>query len=180
MLLLQVRGDLPCHCDTLRTTTGHRSELVLISMFGSRNAVRAAWARFSKAPSRSGYREPVKVGEQSVTKANGIHYGVVSTPLERGILHTVIFHPLLGHNAPDTGTIYQVGPDADRRYFTRLARWCPVPFREAWREPLWRLGRKHGAIVELGGHGLEVWAVSTKRETWEPIVRDALIAKELR
>lgn len=179
-MLIEVDGDLPCYSDALRVRgDGWRSELVLLSMFGPRNAVRAAWAKLSKASGRRGRRESISVGGKSVAMADGVSYSTVSAPLERGLLHTVIFHPMLSHNAHDLGFIYQVGPDASRRYFDRLARWCPVPLRAAWRGPLWDLGRAHGAIVEVRGHGREVWHVTTTRDAWEPIVRDALVTKEL-
>jgi hypothetical protein len=179
-MLIEIEGDLPCHSDTLRVRSGGwRTELVLLSLFGPRNAVRAAWATLSKSSGRRGRTGSICVGGRNVGLADGVAYSTVSAPLERGLLHSVIFHPMLSHNAPDVGFIYQVGPDASRRYFDRLARWCPVPFRATWRSALWDLGRKHGSIVQVEGHGRETWHVSTKRDVWEPIVRDALVAKEL-
>jgi hypothetical protein len=180
MILLAIKGALTCHADALRVTgNGYRSELVLISMFGPRNAVRAAWATLSVV-GRRGRRESIQVGDTYIAKSERASYTTVNPPLERGLLHCVIFHQQLGHNAPDLGYVYQTGPDAERRYFDRLARWCPVPLRAAWREPLWDIGRARGAITEVTGHGREVWHVATKREVWEPIVRDALVAGELR
>lgn len=180
-MLLEVEGNLPCHSDTLRSKDeSWRSELVLLSIFGPRNAVRAAWATLSKVSGRRGRCGSISVGGKDVGMREGVSYSTVHAPLERGLLHTVIFHPMLGHNAPDTGFIYQTGPDANRRYFNRLARWCPVPLRSTWAEPLWDLGREHGTVVEVSGHGREVWHVSTTRDTWEPIVRDALISGKLR
>ncbi len=179
-MLLEIEGNLPCFSDTLRAQSGSwRSELVLLSMFGPRNAVRAAWASLSKASGRKGRRESITVGSTNVALREGVTYSAVNAPLERGLLHCVIFHPMLSHNAPDIGFIYQVGPNASRRYFDRLARWCPVPLRTSWRESLWDIGREHGAIVEMPGHGRDVWNVSTKRDVWEPIVRDALVSGEL-
>lgn len=179
-MLLEVKGDLPCYCDTLRTTgDGYSRKIVLLSLFGPRNAVRAAWAKLSKSASRSGYRESIDVGGQHVAKSND-SYSSVAAPLERGILHQIIFHHLLGHNAPDAGFLYQTGPDADQRYFDRLARLCPVPLRSSWREPLWALGREHGAIALLEGHGREVWQVATTGEVWQPIIRDAVVTGGLR
>jgi len=180
-MLLKIEGDLPCHSDTLRArSNGWCSELVLLSMFGPRNAVRAAWATLSKSSGRSGRTGSITVGGQSVRMSTDVAYLTVNAPLERGLLHCVIFHPMFGHNAPDLGFIYQTGPEAERRYFERLARWCPVPLRTAWCPTLWDLGRTHGAITPVDGHGREAWHVSTKRDVWEPIVRDALVAGELR
>ncbi len=181
MILLEVRGDLPCHTDTLRVrkVSNWRSELVLLSMFGPRNAVRAAWAKLSSA-ARRGVAESIDVGGTNIAKADNASYTTVTAPIGRGLLHCVIFHQQLSHNAPDIGFVFQTGPEAERRYFDRLSRWCPVPMRAAWRQPLWDLGRAHGAIVEINGHGREVWQVATTREAWEPIVSAALIAGELK
>jgi len=180
-MLIEVCGDLPCHSDALRVYgDGWRSELVLLSLFGPRNAVRAAWATLSKSQARRGRTGSIRVGDRTVGLAEGVAYTTVQAPLERGLLHSVMFHPLLSHHAPDRGFFYQVGPDAALRYFPRLARWCPVPFRTSWREALWDLGRAQGAIGYVQGHGREVWRVSTTRDAWEPIVRDALVAGKVR
>lgn len=174
-MLVEIGGALPCYSDTLRVHgEEYRSELVMLSLFGPRNAVRAAWANLSKSSGRRGRCGSITVGGRTVGMGEGIGYLTVSAPLERGLLHMVIFHPMFSHNAPDVGSFYQTGPDAGRRYFTRLARWCPVPLRTAWRSSLWDLGRKHGAIVQAEGHGREAWKVSTLTDTWEPIVRGAL------
>jgi hypothetical protein len=179
-MLLEIDGDLPCYSDTLRVTSeGWRSELVLLSMSGPRNAVRAAWATLAKTNGRKKYRESISVGNTHVVMGQGVGYSVAHAPLERGLLHSVIFHPMLGHNAPDVGFFYQVGPSAERRYFARLARWCPIPLRTTWSDSLWDIGRRCGAIVEVTGHGLSVWHVATTQAVWEPIVRDALVAGEL-
>jgi hypothetical protein len=179
-MLIEIEGALPCYSDTLRVCgEGWRSELVMLSMFGPRNAVRAAWASLSKSSGRRGRCGSITVGGRNVGMGEGVGYLTVNAPLDRGLLHTVIFHPMFSHNAPDAGSFYQTGPDAGRRYFTRLARWCPVPLRAAWRSSLWDLGRTHGAITQAAGHGREAWKVSTVTDTWEPIVREALLAGEL-
>lgn len=178
--ILRIEGDLACYSDALRTHgDGWRSELVLLSMFGPRNAVRAAWATLSSSYGRKGYRKSIKVGTSNVSLHESVTYSTVQVPLERGLLHCVIFHPMLGHNAPDLGYFFQVGPGADQRYFDRLARWCQVPLRATWRVPLWSIGCERGAIVELKGHGRDVWHVSTSADIWGPIVRDALLTGDL-
>jgi hypothetical protein len=184
-VLLEIKGDLPCYCDTLRVHTsddgGYRSraELVLLSMFGPRNAVRAAWAKLFKAASRGGHRDSIEVGEQHVSLSDRAYF-TVTAPIGRGLLHSVIFHSQLGHNAPDLGYLYQTGPAAERRYFDRLTRWCPVPMRTTWREPLWELGKAAGAVLEVRGHGREAWRVDTTREVWEPILTTAIREGALR
>lgn len=182
-MLLEIKGSLPCYSDALRVIPREHdygsAKIVLLSMFGNRNAVRAAWARLSKAASRSGYRESIDVGGASVAKSND-NYSTVFAPIGRGRLHCLIWHQQLGHNAPDTGVVYQAGPDASTRYFDKLAKRCPVPVRASWAPALWTIGRDKGAIKLLEGHGREVWSIDTSRETWEPILRDAILAGELR
>lgn len=178
-MLVEIDGDLPCHTDAFRVSgEGYHSGLVLLSALGPVNAVRASWAKLFKV---SGRRRSgsITVGGRSVGLMENIPYLTASAPLDRGHVHMVVFHPMLGHNAPDLGFVYQVGPDAPLHYFDRMARWCPVPMRPSWRAPLWALGREHGAIVPLTGHGREVWHVATTREVWEPIICGALSSKEL-
>jgi hypothetical protein len=149
-------------------------------MFGPRNAVRAAWATLSKVGSgRRRHRESIEIGGTRVSLKEETTYATVNAPLDRGLLHCVIFHPMLSHNAPDVGFFYQVDPDASRRYFDRLSRWCPVPLRASWRETLWALGENQGAIVEITGHGRKVWNVATTRDVWEPIVQNGILTGEL-
>jgi len=178
-MLVEIQGSLSCYSDALRVDGhGYHSALVLLSLFGPRNAVRAAWATLVKSSGRK-RTGSIAVGDTRAGLKEGVGYSTVSAPLERGLHHIVIFHPMLSHNAPDLGYVYQVGPDASRRYFDRLARWCPVPLRTSWCGRLWNLGRQAGAITELAGHGRDVWRVATTREVWEPIVRDAVVSGEL-
>lgn len=179
--LLEIGGDLPCYSDTLRTDgTGWRSGVVLLSMFGPLNAVRAAWANLHRVSGKRGRCGYISVGGRNVGLQENIAYSSATAPLDRGLAHILIFHPMLGHNAPDLGFIYQVGPDASERYFDRMARRCPVPLRKSWRASLWGLGRAHGAIVPIDGHGFDVWNVATTRDVWEPIVAAGIKSKELR
>lgn len=174
--ILVVDGALPCYCDTLRAFGGSYyggSTLVLLSLFGPHNAVRAAWADLFKATRRK-YVNGIRIGGQEVKRDNDLAYVSSSASLGRGLLHLVVFDPRLGHLAPAEEFFLQAGPNADELYFDRLSRWCPIPFRASWRARLWELGRAAGAITLLPGHGREVWRVTTTREVWEPIVTTAI------
>lgn len=171
---LQPIGDeLRCYADTLRYEEPGR--IVLLSMFGPRNAVRASWAKLVQHTRRT-YMPGIHVGGVYVSKEANTSYFSAHAQIGRGLLHTLLFHPHLSVNAPDTGCFYTLDAAG---YFARLAPRCPVPFRAGWADALWRLGLAAGAVRALPGHGREVWRVATTSDSWAPIVTAALAAGEL-
>lgn len=181
--LLEVAGDLACYCDTVRGTTRyydeHSLEILLLSLIGPTNAVRAAWAKLVAA-ARSKTAPSIRIGGYSAARNVDTTYHSATAPLGRGLLHLIMYHPSLSALAPATESFYVVGPDAEVSYFDRLSRWCPIPFRSAWRDVLWERGRAANVITLQPGHGREVWSVATTRESWEPIVVDALTDGSIR
>lgn len=141
-------------------------------MFGTRNAVRAAWASLFKAKSWTG----VRVGEEHLTRSEGVSYVSVHSPTDRNTLHTIVIHP---HATRQGGSFrksfLQLGPNAENRFFVRLTRECPVPMRTQWRDEIWRMGIEKRLIVLLNGFGLPLYEVKTEGDLWAEIVRDALV-----
>lgn len=173
---------ISCWTDSLRVSSNDRysTSLVFLSLFGPRNAVRALWARLfdersgglvlddSPAEYRCGYY-----------LMKGVKYISLSAPLGKQTLHQVVIHPEATHQvSPFLGHFYQVGPSPEERYFARLNRACPVPFRSSWREPLWRLGLQAGLIQALGGFGLPGYRVDTT-DAWAGVVKSAIEKGEL-
>lgn len=179
-MLLDVKVEgMSAYADVLRFEPGHYGNggsIVLLSMFGPRNAVRAAWARLSESTRKGRHSTSIAVGEFHVSKGEA-SYTTISSPLPgRGLTHTVIVHQQLQRNAPDIGFFYQVGPDADRRYYDRLARYCAVPLRRDWSAALWSLGITAGTVSPVVGHGLEVFRISTDADAWAALVKNAIVS----
>lgn len=181
-LVLEVEGDLTCYSDTLRTDGRYGADIVLLSLFGARNAVRAAWAKLAK-DSRKKYTEGIKVGERHVRRGEETGYMTTSAPLGRGLVHIVTFDLMLGRGAPDRGFYFHAAPstssNAPGTWYERLFRCCEIPLRVEWAPVLWDLGLAAGAIVELKGHGRCVWKVETGTKAWAPIVKEGILSRQL-
>lgn len=173
MFRVEAKG-MTCWSDTCRYV-GHR-DVVLISLFGPRNAVRAAWATFfnrKRWPS-------VEVGDDHARRVEDAAYSTIQTPMGKD-LHTIIVHAAATRqHSSFADAFFQVGPRAEERFFDRLARRCPVPMRPSWRDEIWRLGIEKDAIWPLAGFGLPVHHVRTEGEIWAPIVKEALVSGRLR
>ena len=167
-------NGLHCWADSVRLLSANywHQEVALLSLFGPRNAVRAAWARLSG-----------KVKHASLTLGDELHlklaetekYVTIQTPMSRQMLHVVLIHPAATHQysafAPQ---FLQIGPEPEVGYFSRLNRMCPIPFRPAWREPLWRIGLENKLITPLPGFGIPGYMVQTT-DVWAPFVKQHIL-----
>jgi hypothetical protein len=194
--LLPVRaGGFTCWCDSLRSYGG---ELVLMSLYGPRNAVRAAWAKLNSAERRN---PTIQIGDEEHGRAHGVLYATINTPMADGAdLHTILIDRRATRGGEDPAFYFQVGPDPHTRFFPRLAERCPLPLRAAWSADLWELGQSWAGDAEdvermggdegyrrsqlapisrLGGHGLPVYRVETGATAWGPIVKASLLEGRL-
>jgi hypothetical protein len=173
-------GGLTCWCDTFRytgTSTAWEKPLVMLSLFGARNAVRAAWARCA-GRKRNG--DLLHIGEDRVTLADDGKYITLQQPIGHQQLHLIMIHPLATHQCSVFATGFaQVGHDADVGYFSRLNRMCPVPFRPSWREPLWQMGLEAGLISSLPGFGVPAFKVAVAGDAWKAVVKQGITSGAL-
>lgn len=165
-------NGLKAWADSVRFFNLHsywRTEVAMISMFGPRNAVRASWARFLQKKSSG-----VQVGDQTACLVEGVKYISIQTPMTRQMLHVVLLHPACTHQfTPFADNFIQVGPEPEIRYFSRLNRMCPIPFRPTWREPLWHLGIENELIVPLPGCGMPGYVIHTTGK-WSEVVKSGI------
>ena len=169
-------NGLQCWADSARYSNAAywSHEVAVLSMFGPRNAVRAAWARLSDKK-----RSSVQIGQEHAALQQGEKYITIQTVMQRQMLHLVILHPAATHQySPFARTFVQVGAEPEVGYFARLNRMCPIPFRPAWRERLWDLGREHKLIQPLPGFGLPGYSIDAT-EAWAPIVKQGIMSGEL-
>lgn len=167
-------GKWRAWCDTVRATA--RGEIVVLSMFGPHNAVRAIWARMvgSRLPVVVGAADGMSDDDTYKLADDGAGYFRAQAPLDHQRLHTVLLHASTTHHASPFSTQFaQVGPRPEVAYFARLSRFCPVPLRDSWRESLWVLGQREGLIVELQGHGMPGYAVDAT-DAWAGVVRGGI------
>lgn len=173
MQRVEVKG-LSCWCDTFRysgASTAYDKPLVMLSLFGSRNSVRAAWARLV-GRKRNG--DALYIGDDRISLADDGRYITLSQPIGHQQLHLVVIHPLATHQASVFGPAFaQVGEDSATAYFARLNRMCPVPFRKEWCAPLWELGQQAGLIADLPGFGVPAFRV-TVGDGWSAVVKQGI------
>ena len=173
MIRVEAKG-MQCWSDTCRTS-GH-GVAVLLSMFGNRNAVRAAWATFfnrSRWPT-------IRIGEDHVSRMEDAPYSTVQAPLGKGLLHLIVVHgAATRQQSAFDDFFFQVGPRSEERFLDRFARRCPVPVRPSWQGEIWRLGLEKDLIWPLVGHGLPVYHVRTGVDAWGPVIKEAVVSGRL-
>lgn len=144
-------------------------DLAVLSVFGPRNAVRAAWARLAQRRHGS-----LTIGQSRACLVEGEKYVTIQTPMTRQMLHLIVIHPAATHQyTPFAKSFLLVGPEPEVRFFGRLNRMCPIPFRPAWREALWAMGREHGLIQPMPGFGLPGYKVDVT-EAWAPLIKSGI------
>jgi hypothetical protein len=125
------------------------------------------------------------VGDSYIELAENEHYVSISNMLSKQMLHMLIVHPAATHQvSPFSNGFIQIGTPEEclKRYYPRLNRMCPVPFRESWSESLWDLGLQNKMIVPLPGFGISGYVVSVTDKKleessgpgWATIIQTAL------
>jgi hypothetical protein len=159
----------------------YQSAAIMISLYGPRNAVRAAWAHFSSG--QKAHQRSLEIDGETVPPDENAHYVTLRSVLhDEAMLHMVILHPLATHQtSPSLPVFFQVGEDAEaqRRFYWRLNRACPVPFRASWQTVLWRLGREASLIEAVGGFGLPCYRVQAG-DAWAEVVKAGIVSGELK
>lgn len=175
LLKVKVEG-LECWSDSHRYDD--RGEIVLLSVFGPRNAVRAAWARLM----RDRKNGSVEVDDRQFHRGDA-DYTSMSSTLPRGVFHWALVHHDATHRvSPFAGGFYLVSPTPAQDFFPRLNRLCAMPFRPAWASELWSAGQQgeDAPIRPLPGHGVPGFYVSADVETWHRVVRDLIASGRIR
>lgn len=171
-------GGLQCWADGVRflNTAYWSQEIGVLSMFGARNAVRAAWARLSTKARHSSYLE---IGGKHACLVEGEKYVTLQAQMTRQMLHLVILHPAATHQYnPFAQNFLQIGPEPSVRYFPRLNRMCPIPFRQTWREWLWENGLENSLIKPLPGFGIPGYLIDAT-EAWAPLIKQGIESGKL-
>lgn len=170
---------MTCWADSYRKV-GY-SGLVLLSVFGNRNAVKAVWATLVGSSGKRNRHESVLVGEHYVRRMDDAVYSTIQAPLGEGQIHMVLLHASATQQSSIfESSFYQMGPSAETRYFARLSQLCPVPLRRKWRDDIWAIGLEGELIVPLEGFGMTIHQIDTTGEKWAPLVQKAIVEGKLR
>lgn len=176
MLRVEHKG-FECWSDGFRA---QGADLVFISLFGNRNAVRAVWASLLAEHGRKGYREGVSLGvggrygDERFSLARGVDYTTVSHPLDDRQVHVVLVHPgATTKVSPFDPSFFLLGDTPTVQYWPRFNRMCRVPLRAGWREQVWDLGVTARLIHPLSGMGIAGHAIDVG-DAWAEVVTSAL------
>lgn len=196
--IIPVKMDgLTAWCDGLRIS----KEIVFMSVFGHRNAVRAVWARLS------GKRNGLHVGDIWCRLAEGVQYATIAKPIGHQEHHMILLAPEASNRVSPFDTKFAlVTPTPERDWFSRFNRMCPVPVRREWAPLLWQLGREQivteeegttapddkttvttrkvtrtaGPIQPMMGHGMPGYVVDCTADSWLAVIRAGIRDGRLR
>ena len=145
----------------------------VLSLVGSREAVKAIWARLTK-----GEAAYLDMGPQVKT--------VRMNPQEGGKLLTErlpsgAFHGLLLSNAVLRGELVLCENEEDlpARFYHYLAQKLRLPLHSDWRGWLWDHALSTGMVAPLGSQRLHAFEVNLSVTNFEVEVRQALLAGKL-
>lgn len=145
----------------------------LVSLVGSREAVKALWARLMKG--EAAYFEN---GEQfRAVKMNTAEGAKLLT--ER--LPSGAFHGLLLSRALLQGEMVLCEYEADlpTRFYHYLTRKLRLPLHDTWSDWLWERALGTEMVEKLSSQWLHAYEVSLSVPDFEMVVRQALVAGEL-
>lgn len=167
----------------------NNGELVFLSMYGNRNAVRGCWAKLVGRPipakntrkSRGRY-----TGDEFKINVGGVD--ITINPEQRPLSvhsqyadqhHVVMLNPALSDFA-SAKLDYLLMLGDHTSLVARLSQFVSIPMRREWSEYLWRVGIEKKFIRKFEGFGTQVSSVSKDFNTWLDIVKAGLTSGEIR
>lgn len=169
--------NFSCWCDSYRAASLHYGgKVVLASLFGNTNEVRAIWAALIRGQQRGQYVQ-VKRGSDPHTYLSldeKSSYIQLRRPLDRQHIHIVLLHPeATTQLSAFEGYFHLLGAHPEQTFFNRLCRLCPVPMRASWRETIWALGVHYELIKEIPGYGVPAHTIYTDGR-WVEVIQNAV------
>lgn len=170
--LLKTKG-FACHVDEAVFGTSREGYAHLLSLVGSREAVKAIWARLMK-------------GETTVLHNEVRTYSVRMNPQDGGKLLTErlpsgAFHGLLLSKTVLRGelVICEREEDLPGRFYTLLSRQLRLPLHNSWKTWLWEHALAEEMVKKLRSQRLHAYELKLAVVNLEKAVREALVAGEL-
>jgi hypothetical protein len=145
----------------------------VLSLAGSREAVKAVWARLMK-----GEAAYLDMGQQvRATRMNTLEGGKLLT--ER--LPSGAFHGLLLSNALLRGELVLCEKEEElpAHFYTVLTRMLRLPLHRDWRGWLWEHALRSGMVEQMSSQRLHAYEVNLSVCNLEAEVRQALLAGEM-
>lgn len=147
------------------------TNIIGISLFGSRNGVNAVWARLQGKRRDS----TVLVNNRDMRLQEKTHYVTLQAPLPaKGPdgHHRILVHPDTTNQASVFGSSFMLLSNTpEESFWLRFNRMCPIPLKDAWRQAIWDIGMREGLITSYDSEGaMGGYHIVTNSKNWlEPI-----------
>ncbi len=170
--ILSVKG-FRCSVDEVVFSNRRDGYAQLVSLVGSREAVKAIWARLMKG-------EAAYLNNGSETRPVRIN-NLVGAKLLTERLPSSAFHGLLLSNTLLRGELVlcENEDELPSRLFQLLTQKLHLPLHEAWKDWLWGYALESGSLSQLTTMRMHAYEVSFAIKDFEEAVRVALINREL-
>lgn len=162
-----------CHVDEAVFGTSREGYAHLLSLVGSREAVKAIWARLMK-------------GETAVLYDDVRSWSVRMNPQDGGKLLTErlpsgAFHGLLLSQTVLRGELVICEQEADLpgRFYSLLSRQLRLPLHHTWETWLWEHAHVQEMVKKLRSQRLHAFELRLAVVNLEQSIREALVAGEL-
>lgn len=170
--VIKVKG-FRCFVEEAVCTEGRDAVVQVLSLVGSREAVKAVWVRLLKG--EAAYLE--EGAETRILRFNVFDKGKLFT--ER--LPSGAFHGLLLATAVLQGQILVCEREAElpERFYKLLCNQLKLPLHSSWAAWLWRYALSEGLVTKLSSKRLFAYELGVDTSALEQAVRTALINGEL-
>ena len=145
----------------------------LVSLVGTREAVKAVWARLMKGEAAFLYTgsetRPVRIETLNAAK-------LLTERLPSGAFHGLLLsHKVLSGEL----VLCETEAELPTRFFHLLTQALNLPLHDAWKDWLWAHTLSIGALSELTSQRLHAYEVSFSIGDFEKAVRVALVKRDL-
>jgi len=170
--IIKIKG-FRCSVEEAVFSNRKESYVHVLSLAGSREAVKAVWARLMK-----GEAAYLDMGQQvRAARMNTLEGGKLLT--ER--LPSGAFHGLLLSKALLNGELVLCEREEElpARFYTVLTRMLRLPLHRDWRDWLWEHALSNGMVEQMSSRRLHAYEVNLSVHNLETEVRQALLAGEM-
>ena len=146
----------------------------VLSLAGSREAVKAVWARLMKGEAAYLEMGPQQVKTARMNTVEGAK--LLTERLPSGAFHGLLLsQPLLRGEL----VLCEKEEELPERFYTVLTRMLRLPLHKDWQDWLWDHALSTGMVAPLGSQRLHAFEVNLSVTNFEVEVRQALLAGKL-
>ena len=146
----------------------------VLSLAGSREAVKAVWARLMKGEAAYLEMGPQQVKTARMNTVEGAK--LLTERLPSGAFHGLLLsQPLLRGEL----VLCEKEEELPERFYTVLTRMLRLPLHKDWQDWLWEHALGNGMVEQMSSRRLHAFEVNLSVHNLETAVRQALLAGEM-